>query len=76
MKHFLVNSPDFFHVKNTKELQAESFIKTNIFNNRNKYQLNQLNSLWGKCIDKYSPSCSERDLWQPIPHEICTKEKS
>lgn len=45
MKHFLVNSPDFFCVKNTKELQAESFIITNTFNSRKKYQLNQLNKI-------------------------------
>lgn len=44
MKH-LVNSPDFFCVKNTKELLAESFIITNTFNNRKKYQLNQLNQI-------------------------------
>lgn len=41
----LLNSPDFFHVKNTKELLEESFIMTNTFNNRKKDQLNQLNKI-------------------------------
>ena len=71
----MVKILDCFGVKNTKELLAQSLFATSFNKTEVSAKAVKSNLWWSTFIDKYSPSCSERDPGSQFPMRFTQKRK-